>query len=412
MAEATREMSGATSLLSLLDPQQALRLARCFGGAAVDMGPSLLTSELLNPLTWARGSLDLVERGAAGLRLLPDGSVGTALVEVGSKVEVFCLVREVSRLIGVPKEGTFPLQELVAHSYALGPFPALWAIEGLGHDYGVAFLNKEPSPHGILLEPQTGPLPAGSLLMLHAGIGMAFAEQRLAPFASASPPPDLAAVVADIVALCRDNSRPGYVGAAYESLGLITRTFHAALVPAVDRALREIDSQVVGYFWHGVGRAIYFLPVNFLPCSDWQVFAMGQREAPDEEARANAWAGSAWAFTLVCQRQPQVLAELVVRPHGERLAAQPGFANGVASSAVMRFDTTPEAPFVTRFLEFRPFSEGERSAEYWQQLVHRPYRAGIDLLHPVLASHHCLDQVFRYQDLPALVASLAREGPR
>lgn len=398
---------------ALLDPGQLLQVARCFASAVVEMGPTLLTPELLNPLRWpalgAQGAVDLFERGAAGLRLLPAGDVTTALVEVRSKVQVFCLVLDVSRLIGEPKQGPLPLPELVARSYALGPFEALWAIEGLGHDYAASILKTEPSPRGILYEEQTGPVPASSLLMLHAGIGLAFAELRLEPFRDHAPARELAAAVAEIVRLDRENSRPGYVGAALESLGLVTRTYHAPLVAEVDRILRQVAPEVLGYYWHGVGRALYFLPINILPCSDWQVFAMGQKEAPDEEAWANAWAGSAWAFALVLQRQPRALADLVVRPYGNRLTESPGFANGVASAAVMRFATTPQAPFVDQFLAFQPFAPGTHEAELWQQLVHGPYLAGVKVFFPVLARHQCLDQVFHYQDLPALVARLERE---
>ena len=102
-----------------------LRLARCLGEAAADLGPSLLTPALLDPLTWIRGAVDLAERGAAGLLLVPEAGVGPAWAELRAKVEVFCLVREVGGWIGASQERPLPLLELIERSYNLEPFPAL-----------------------------------------------------------------------------------------------------------------------------------------------------------------------------------------------------------------------------------------------------------------------------------------------
>ena len=70
---------------------------------------------------------------------------------------------------------------------------------------------------------------------------------------------------AHFVQLCRDNSRPGYEGAAYESLGLVARFWNSPLVPVVDRVLCKIAPEVLGYFWHGVGRSLNFLPLYAVP---------------------------------------------------------------------------------------------------------------------------------------------------
>src|SRR5262249_25642863 len=149
-----------------------------------------------------------------------------------------------------------------------------------------------------------------------------------------TPQGEISRMVAEVVRLDRENSLPGCVGAAYESLGLVTRSMHPTMVAAVDRAVREVAPEVRGYFWHGVGRALYFWLFNFLPCSDWQIFQMAARAAPDESARLNACAGAAWTFVLVNQRQPRILADLVVKPHGRELARDGGFTNGVASAVV------------------------------------------------------------------------------
>lgn len=357
----------------------------------------------------ARLGVDLAERAANGLRIAasPRESLAAA-VEIANKAEVYLLVRQVGRLIGVPDSFPLPLLELVARAYGLGPFPALWAVEGLGHDYAVSWFTAGFEPRGILTTaPRARALPPASLLMMHAGIGLGFAERLLEGAGRDTPPEALRLLVADVLRLCRDNSRPGYLGAALESLGLVTGLFHPPLVAGVDRALRDLrELPVLGFYWHGVGRAIYFRAVNFLPCSTWQVFETARRTAPDEAARRNAWAGLAWAITLVNQRQPWVLAELLVGPHGEELARDDAFADGVASSIVMRYDTTPGAPFIEPFCAFRPRGPA-RTPELWEALVARPCRLALDVYYPALRAADRLGSIFRYRPLPGLTGGTA-----
>lgn len=383
-------------------------IGSCIQGGIAQMGPSLLTPELLLPSTWVRLAGDVAVRSTEGLRLLPQGTAALSVRELRSKAEVFCLVLDVSRRIGVPPQPPFPLRELIGRAYALDAFSALWAVEGLGHDYGDIVRAQGVTPHAILREEVTGELPACSLLMLHAGIGLSFAQHGLDGIGRSTPPDELRGLVAEIVRLCRDNSRPGWEGAAFESLGLVTRTFHGDQVQAVDRALRDVAPEILGHYWHGVGRALYFLPINFLPFSNGQVFALARDEAPDEEARRSAVAGAAWASALVGQREPDILAELVVRPYGEELARDGAFANGIASSSMMRFDTTPGAPFLADFYRYQPADPGV--ARLWEELVRRPTEEALQRFYPVLRERRQLGEMFREQDLAALVARLEREG--
>lgn len=362
------------------------------------------------PDLFVRLGVDLAERTASGLRVAasPRDSLA-ALTEIGNKSEVYVLVRQVSRLIGVPDTFPLPLLELVARAYALGPFPALWAVEGLGHDYGVSWFEAGREPRGILTTaPRARALPASSLLMMHAGIGLAFAERLLEGAGRDTPAEALRLLVADVLRLCRINSRPGDLGAAVESLGLVTGLFHPALVAPVDAALCELgelgalgDQRARDFYWHGVGRAIYFRPESFLPCSTWHVFEVARRLAPDDRARRNAWAGLAWAVTLVNQRRPGILADLLVAPHGAELAADDAFADGVASSIVMRRSTTPGAPFLEPFCAYRPAGPARLQA-LWDTLVARPCRLALDVYFPALRDADRLGSIFRYRRLPGL----------
>ncbi|HVF58511.1 MAG TPA: hypothetical protein VNJ70_01670 [Thermoanaerobaculia bacterium] len=381
-----------------------------------EMALGLVDPRVLLPRTLYTLTGDPLQRSVEAVRLTLSGDAGAAFQELLNKSEIFVLVAAVSGLIGAPSAGAatpggpvepYPLDELVARCYALGDFQALWAIEGLGHEYGDFVWAQGEVPHGLLTSPHTATLPAGSLLMLHAGIGLSMA-QHLLRGPSWESPAELRRLLAEIVGLDRANSQPGYLGAALESLGLVTRTFHPTLVPAVDRELRVVAPEAVGFFWHGVGRAIYFWIVNFLPCSAWQGYEMAAREATDELARLNAEAGMAWAQVLVNQRQPQSLYELIVKPHGEDLRARGGFVNGLASSIMMRFDTTPAAPFIEAFCRWEPPAGDSQGSALWDELVRLPCRQALEVWYPVLKRQHRLGEIFEFRDLAALTGTAGR----
>jgi hypothetical protein len=382
------------------------QLGQCAQEGLVNLLPTLLTPDLLYPSTWLEVSAEVAQRALVATRQLARGEGGLVLEELRAKGEVFCLVLDVAKLIGVPSEPPFPLEELLARAYGLGPFRALWAVEGLGKEYGDSFWNQGIVPHGILSDERTSGLPGRSLTMLNAGIGLSFAKYLLDRTSRRTSPAELAAIVSDIVRLGRDNARPGYLGAAWESLGLVTRTFHPDLVTSVDRILRATAPEVLGYYWHGVGRAVYFAPINFLPGSDGLLFEMAMREAPDEPARLSAMAGAAWAYVLVAQRNPEILASLVLAPYGDALTRTPAFTNGVASSVMMRFDTTPGAPFIESFLQYRPSSP--RLVALWDRLVRIPGETALAVYYPVIKQHNRLGDIFEYRDLADFVARLQR----
>jgi len=363
-----------------------------------DVVDLLAPDDVWSPADWMRSALAAAAVGGRTARYLtPTPSGCDAWRELGNKLEVYLLVKQVARRIGVPAAGEpFDLESLVERCYALGDFAALWAVEGLGHDYASHFWPPEGSggwPEGLLQGARSAGLPAKSLTMLHAGIGLAFAQRLLA----GAPGERTTAAVADVLAACRESSRPGYEGAAIESLGLVTRTFHGDLVGEVDAALRRLGEESArGFFWHGVGRALYFLPINFLPAGDttWRPFEMGLAEAPDPQARANVLAGLGWAFTLVNMRQPTLLERLLLEPFGRRLEAESGFANGVASSILMRTDTTPSAAIIDRFLAHRP---AERVAGPWNLLVAEPSRRALEHVYPRFRRQGRLGEIFRYR---------------
>jgi hypothetical protein len=337
-------------------------------------------------------------------------NVRLAWQELRNNYEVFNLVKNVSSLLRIPSDDSeFDLSRLVEEAYALGAYPDLWAVEGLGHDYAMTFWRKGGSIRDILTDGRASRLPAKSLTMMHAGLGLAFAQQLMNTITPFSPADEIRSMLGQFVTLVDDNSRRGYEGAAYESLGLVTRFWHSQMVGVVDGHLREVAPRALDYFWHGVGRALYFLPLYFVPglLSPWLAV---EREAPHELALLNMTAGLAWATTIVNVRQPEIM-ENFLKNQGEQVARNPAFTNGVMSTLAMGIDITPGDVYITRFLEYRPDQSDPRVTRLWDELVGRPAREAVYHVHPVLEKRGRLGEVFRYHpSLTDLAARLEREG--
>lgn len=321
-----------------------------------------------------------------------------------NNIEVYNLVKNVRAELRIDEHGEVDLAALVTAAYDLGPYADLWAIEGLGHDYTNIRLDRDGAVKGILRDGPAATLPASTLTMMHAGLGLALAERMLPPLTPCSPAREFREVLAAYISACDAHGRPGYVGAAYESLGLVARTWHSLLMTGIDAALLEMDEGIDAYFWHGAGRALYFLPTYIVPVlSPWRA---ADREAPHELAHRNLYAGLAWASTLVNIRQPRVLAGLL-RTRGDELQRSNAFANGVASALVVAMDITPDDPFVIAFARYVP-DESSGAARAWHAVVAPAAQAALNWYHPVLRSHNALDVVFRYADLTDLTTWLLR----
>jgi hypothetical protein len=116
-------------------------------------------------------------------------------------------------------------------------------------------------------------------------------------------------------------------------------------------------------------------------------------EAPHELGRLNAIAGLAWAVTLVNMLQPQVM-EAVIRQHADEFARDGAFSNGISSSIIMRYDTTPGQEFILAFCGYQPSDPGVAAA--WGSLVRRPCEDGLARLYPLLKEKGYLGEVFRF----------------
>jgi hypothetical protein len=372
--------------------------------ALVDLTFDSLTLRVFTPSSLARLTQDVSIQWKETLRIFSSAeNLRLGWEELKNNFEVFRLVKNASQLLAIPPSGQdFDLKKAVEGAYALGQFPDLWAVEGLGHDYALTFWGKNKPIRGILTEGQARALPEKCLTMMHAGMGLAFASQLMDTITPGSPASQIRDVLEEYVTLVQDNSKKGYEGAAYESLGLVTRFWHSPMVNIVDRHLQEVKPEAVGYFWHGVGRALYFFPTYFVPglLSAWIPV---EREAPYELAKLNMIAGLTWATTVVDVRQPRIM-ESILKYYGDIVSKTPAFTNGVMSTLIMGSDITPGDYYIRQFLEYKP--SDPQVAELWNRLLGYPANDAVQRIYPVLKKHNRLGEVFRYQDLSALAARL------
>jgi len=321
---------------------------------------------------------------------------------------IFTLVRNNQEEIGIPKTGEFDLDHFVGKAYGIGDFENIWTVEGLGHVYSqrtwLLKHNLSEDAQGILIEGQAASLPEKSLTMMHAGLGLAFAESLMKQLTLGSSTQEVERVLKSFIKLCTNNSRPGYVGCALESLGLVTRCFNYTMVGLVQQVLADVDPIAWEFFWRGAGRALYFSPLHMLQ-SVFSPWVTAEMEAPNEQAFRSLKAGISWATNVVNMRQPEIFEDLI-RRRGAEEESEGTIRHGVAASTTMAMDITPNHPLVRAYLDYQPKSSDPKVRQLWAKLVHEPASRAVSRYQPILKKHNMLDQVFRFQDLDALVDRL------
>ena len=327
--------------------------------------------------------------------LVPRRDAPAVQQEFANKLYVISLVTQVHGDLGLDHTSNEPLTALVDRVAAMETFPRLWATEGLGNYYGDRALERSGGvdPAALLNDAATAALPSWSLTMLHAGIGMSFAKDVLAKLEPTSAPMAVRAGIARFALLCRNSSRPGYAGAAIESLGLATRTLYPHLIAMIDREIPAVDPSIHGYFWHGAGRAMYFDPMNMLPSvnAPWRAIRRLHEEAPHELAYRNALSGLAWAITVVNMRHPQVM-ETFLRHHADVASGNNAFTNGLTSSLMMRYDTTRDDPTIAPFVHYRPADAAVASS--WRTLITVPCEQALRVTYAELSQRRALEELF------------------
>ena len=321
---------------------------------------------------------------------------------------IFTLVRNNPDEIGIPKTGEFDLAHYMDKAYGIGDFENIWSVEGLGHVYSqrtwILKHNVSEDAHGILTDGQAAHIPAKAQTMMHAGLGLAVGESLIKQGTVDSSTQDVERGLKTFIKLCHNNSVPGYVGCALESLGLVTRCFNYPLVDLVQKVLADVDPIAWEFFWRGAGRALYFSPGHMVQpvASPWIAAEM---EAPNERAFKILKAGITWPTNIVNMRQPEIFEDLIKR-RGADEEHTGTIRHGVAASTTMAMDITPGHPLVHKYLEYQPKSTDPKVRALWEKLVREPVFRAVHRYQPILSRHKMMDQVFRFQDLDALVDRL------
>jgi hypothetical protein len=241
-------------------------------------------------------------------------------------------------------------------------------------------------------------LPASSILMLNAGLGLALAEHLLDEAGDDPSAPVIERTIARFHALCHANVSPGHEATALQGLGFVARAWHAPAMPLIAAAVAALDPELAIYFWHAVGRALYFLPRYFAPLPRHRRRALARlaRECPDARSHRQAIAGYACAAVLVNMQHPAVVERLLpeIAASGGEAAA---VGAGVRCACAVRASASPAEPFLEGLLAHRA-AAGELAA--WETRVRRPCERGLADL-PVLEREGRLGELLREVDAAA-----------
>jgi hypothetical protein len=130
-----------------------------------------------------------------------------------------------------------------------------------------------------------------------------------------------------------------------------------------------------------------------------------EQEAPDDRELDILKAGISWPTNIVNMRHPAVFEDLIKR-RGEDEEKAGTIAHGVAASTTMALDITPDHPLVHEYLAYEPESKDDDVRDRWKTMVHDPVYKALHRYQPVLKAHNMMEEVFRFQDLDALVDRL------
>jgi hypothetical protein len=325
--------------------------------------------------------------------------------QFGNTFDVIGFVNHVEAPRKLSSDGTYPLEEMIDSCYSHGDYPALWYVEGLGERYAEAYMESGKEVRDLLTTGKAAVADRKIQTMMHAGMGIAFGKQAVSELTPWSSDSAYKEAISNFIKQVNQNSIPGYEGAALESLGLVTRTWHGQLVSNMSTHLRSVDPDAYEFFWHGAGRAMYFSPMYMIP--GMSVWDAADTEPPNEIACLNARAGATWAFTIVNIRQPEIAANFL-RTKGDRIAGNDAYTNGVFSTMIMAGDMVPGHQYVSAFGRYQPDSTDQDAVKAWHKHIGSNVEARVNQYRETLRKHDKLGEVFRYHNLPQFVANLEK----
>ncbi|MBZ5507113.1 MAG: hypothetical protein LAO78_16775 [Acidobacteriia bacterium] len=320
-----------------------------------------------------------------------------------NKLEAFSLFEHVDLELNLAGAADRSLPGLAHRAHLLGPYFSVWATEGVGHYFADSHLSCDNHMTTIWGNARTHDLPIASLVPLHAGIGLALVERLLADIHGLSSN-EFQKHVAECVRLFQNTFQPEYLEIIYEALGLATRNLYPHLTAKMHLSLLRVNEELPEYFWHGVGRALYFVPSSFLPgnSAPWKALEMCMKEPPNETCRRNTVAGFVWALTLVNIRQPHIMAEFLSH-HGKNPQAQEAIVNGVCSALIIWARSCSNSHDLNRMNHYQCDGR-EPILNLWNRYVGEACRNALVYCSAKAGGEH-LGKLFRYQTTARLLAS-------
>ena len=113
--------------------------------------------------------------------------------------------------------------------------------KALASRYAEAYMKDGRQVRGLLSAGKGATLPEKTQLMLHAGMGIAFAKVAMARLTPCSSDNDINAALKMFLETVQANAQERYIGAAHEALGLVTRTWYGQMVGLVYDHLVPMD---------------------------------------------------------------------------------------------------------------------------------------------------------------------------
>jgi hypothetical protein len=322
----------------------------------------------------------------------------SAVVESRNKVVVYSLVRGIRAVLGIPSAPPqpFPFDQYLAKAVSLPSFSRLFAMEGLGRIYTKVHLDRGADLDEAFSDQLFERMQPSFLLIFHAGMGLAFAKELWDALPADSSRGRIMDQTERILDLCRRHGLDGYSRASFEALGLVAQVFHEPKLEVVHELLERYHPEMLDTFWHGVGRGLYFAPLQMVPFSCWEAVKKAMNYGPQgSSVRDNVVSGVSSAIGMVNITSPKLVYQLLVAPYSQQLRKEPGFAHGIASSLIMREISTPDDNHHQLFSTFQP-SGAAGAIEEWNATVGRLNQMALKHYAPLLKQSARYDDICSY----------------
>lgn len=303
-----------------------------------------------------------------------------------------------------------PLRERIKKIAALDSYHSLWSTEGLGYEEAEAAWQNNQKPTFLLIPEPNMVLPEGSIVAFYVGMCLSTAKHYLQSSDKHSTVSTLKERIGNFIDLTENSCPQGCEKVAADALGLVVRTLFPSKLIEIDDILQKIAPHMLAYYWHGVGRGLYF---NFPPALFSQeehsiALECVNQEPPHEIGKLNTLAGFARPLALVNIRHPAILNAFLQR-HSSQIYDQDAFVNGIATSILLWRTWAGNDHYLKAFMNYQ--SEGTilDSKVRWVNLIKKHCLEVLKRHNKILKKTKRYGEIFCYQPLSILAERLKTE---